>query len=335
MTLAAHGMCQKSMVYSRDRLLYPMKRVDFDPDGERNPQNRGVSGFERISWDDATDIVASEIKRARAVGPGAVAVDHGSHHQWGNLGHYLCAFNRFWNLIGVTKLMHSPDSWEGWFWGAMHHWGNAARLGCPEFYGTVEDCLKQAEMIVFWSSDPDTTYGFEGAQRREWARQLGIKMVHIDPYLNHTAAHLGGKWIAPRPQTDAALAMALCHVWITEGLYDRKFVEERTTGFDQWKAYILGESDGTPKTPEWQEEETGVPARSNFALRASGRVTKRISPPGAYRYQTGTDSGPRPGSSTDSTPTCTPARNSSRSWRVIGAGMPVLLSPAIRRFGAR
>ena len=153
-TLAAHGICQKSMVYSKNRMLYPMKRVDFDPDGERNIQNRGKSEFVRISWDEALDIVGKEIKRAKAVGPGAIAVANGSHHQWGNLGHYLSAFNRFWNLIGVTKLVHTPDSWEGWFWGAMHHWGNSLRLGCPEFYGTVEDCLKEAEMIVFWSSDP-------------------------------------------------------------------------------------------------------------------------------------------------------------------------------------
>lgn len=266
MTLAPHGACQKSMVYAKNRLLYPMKRVDFDPNGERNPQNRGKSEFERISWEEAIDIVVSEIRRAKATGPGAICVDHGSHHQWGNLGHYLSAFNRFWNLLGVTKLMHSPDSWEGWFWGAMHHWGNSARLGCPEMYGTVEDCLKNCEMIVFWSSDPDTTYAFEGVQRREWARELGIKMVHIDPYLNHTAAHLGGKWIAPRPSTDAALAQAICHVWITEGLYDKEFVAHRTTGFDEWKDYILGETDGQPKTPEWQEPETGVPARDVRAL---------------------------------------------------------------------
>jgi trimethylamine-N-oxide reductase (cytochrome c) len=265
-TLGAHGMCQKSMLYSKNRLLYPMKRVDFDPDGDRNIQNRGKSEFVRISWDEALDIVVKEIKRAKAVGPGAIAVQNGSHHQWGNLGHYLSAFNRFWNLIGVTKCVHSPDSWEGWFWGAMHHWGNSMRLGCPEFYGTVEDCLKEAEMIVFWSSDPDTTYGFEGMQRREWARELGIKMVHIDPHLNHTAAHLGGKWIAPRAGTDPALAQALCHVWITEGLYDKEFVAKRTTGFEEWKAYVLGESDGVPKTPEWQEAETGVPARDVRAL---------------------------------------------------------------------
>lgn len=265
-TLAAHGLCQKSMVYSKNRILYPMKRVDFDHKGERNIQNRGKSEFVRISWDEALDIVVSEIKRSKKHGPGAVLVTHGSHHQWGNLGHYLSAFNRFWNLIGCSKLHNNPDSWEGWYWGAMHHWGNSLRLGTPEFYGTVEDCLKEAELMVFWSSDPDASYGYEGTVRREWAKELGIPMVHIDPFLNHTAAHLGGKWISPKPGTDSALAQALCYVWITENLYDKEFVDKRTTGFDEWKAYILGESDGTPKTPEWQETETRVPAREVRAL---------------------------------------------------------------------
>ena len=265
-TLAAHGLCQKSMVYSKNRILHPMKRVDFDVDGERNIHNRGKSEFERISWDEALDIVVKEIKRSKKHGPGAVLVTHGSHHQWGNLGHYLSAFNRFWNLVGASKLHNNPDSWEGWYWGAMHHWGNSLRLGTPEFYGTVEDCLKEAELIVFWSSDPDASYGYEGTVRREWARELGIPMVHIDPFLNHTAAHLGGKWISPKPGTDSALAQALCYVWITEDLYDKEFIEKRTTGFDEWKAYILGEADGTPKTPDWQEAETRVPAREVRAL---------------------------------------------------------------------
>ena len=52
-TLAPHGQNAKSIVYSPDRLLYPMKRVDFDPNGERNPQTRGKSGYVRISWDEA------------------------------------------------------------------------------------------------------------------------------------------------------------------------------------------------------------------------------------------------------------------------------------------
>ncbi|MCL1833337.1 MAG: molybdopterin-dependent oxidoreductase, partial [Leptospirales bacterium] len=62
-TLAPYSYSWKSLVYSPDRLLYPMKRVDFDPNGERNCENRGTSKYVRISWDEALDIVANEIKR--------------------------------------------------------------------------------------------------------------------------------------------------------------------------------------------------------------------------------------------------------------------------------
>ena len=59
-TLAPHGQNFKSIIYSPARLLHPMKRVDFDPNGERNPQNRGISGYKRISWDEAFDLVAGK-----------------------------------------------------------------------------------------------------------------------------------------------------------------------------------------------------------------------------------------------------------------------------------
>lgn len=263
---APYALSWKSMINSEKRNLYPMKRVDFDPNGERNPQNRGVSGYERISWDEALDIVVSEFKRVkREFGPGAIAVSHGSHHNWGNVGYYLSSLIRFFNGVGHTKVVHNPDSWEGWYWGAQHHWGHSMRLGIGEPFGQVEDCLKNTELMVFWSSDPEATNGcygaYEGTIRRMWAKELGIELVHIDPHLNHTAAFLGGKWIAPKPGTDPALAQAICHVWITEGLYDKTFVEKRTTGFDEWAAHILGHDDGIAKTPEWQEQETGVPAR--------------------------------------------------------------------------
>src|SRR3974390_473540 len=123
-TLAPHGQNSKSMIYSPDRLLHPMKRVDFDPKGERNPQNRGKSGYVRISWDEALDIVSSEIKRLKSTyGPGVMAVSHGSHHTWGNIGYYLSALHRFRNAVGYTQVHHNPDSWEGWDLGAGHTWG--------------------------------------------------------------------------------------------------------------------------------------------------------------------------------------------------------------------
>ncbi|GFE59624.1 dehydrogenase [Geobacter sp. AOG2] len=271
-TINNHTMNMKSTIYSPDRLLYPMKRVDFDPNGERNCKNRGISGYERISWDEALDIVANEIKRGKKqYGPGSLLACHPSHHMWGSTGYWISAFGRMMNALGHTAVVNNPDSWEGWHWGAMHHWGYAARLGCAEPYSTVEDLMKEAEMVVFWSSDPESTAGIyhsmEGTSRRLWLKELGIKVVHIDPYLNHTAKLTGGKWFSPRPDTGAAMSLAIAYVWITENLYDKWYVENRTTGFEIWRDYILGKGeDGIAKTPEWQEKETGVPAKDLRAL---------------------------------------------------------------------
>jgi molybdopterin guanine dinucleotide-containing S/N-oxide reductase-like protein len=283
-TVTPYTQLLKSMIYSPDRLLYPMKRVDFNPDGERNPRNRGISGYERISWDEALDVVANEIKRVkRDHGPGSILSGSGSHHNWGNIGYWLSARIRFLNIVGWTGVAHNPDSWEGWYWGAMHHWGQSMRLGSPEVYGTIEDCLKECEMVVFWSSDPETTasYGaFEGTVRRQWLKELGVKMVHIDPYYNHTAALFGGKWFAPRPSTGNSLSLAIAYVWITEDLYDKEYIATRTTGFDQWKDYILGKEDGIPKTPEWQEGEAGIAAKDVRALAREWAKKKTYLAPG-------------------------------------------------------
>ena len=284
-TVSPYVFALKSLIYSKDRLLYPMKRVDFDPDGNRNCSNRGISGYERISWDEALDIVASEIQRVKEEhGPGSIMNGSGSHHTWGNIGYWLSAKTRFMNSIGSSHVVHNPDSWEGWYWGAMHHWGNSMRNGGTDTYGTVEDCLKEAEMIVFWSSDPESTSGvygaFEGTVRRQWAKSLGIKMVHIDPYYNHTAALLGGKWIAPRPDTGNAMALAIAYIWIKEDLYDKNYVADRTVGFEKWRDYILGKDDNIPKTPEWQALETNVPGRIIRALARQWGSRKTYLSPG-------------------------------------------------------
>lgn len=127
-----------------------MKRVDFDPHGERNPQNRGISGYERISWEEALKTTGDEIKRMRReYGKGAIMSSYSSHHTWGNIGYYLSSNYRFMNSIGHTKMVLNPDSWEGWYWGAMHHIGNTMRMGAMEPYGQLEDCLENCEMIVF------------------------------------------------------------------------------------------------------------------------------------------------------------------------------------------
>ena len=240
-TIAPHALASKSVSDSKDSLLYPLKRVDFDPNGNRNCGNRGKSGYERITWEEALDIVAGEIKRVRREhGKGAILSSHSSHHTWGNVGYYISANFRFMNTIGHTKMVINPDSWEGWYWGAMHHYGHSMRNGAFEPYGQMQDCLESCEMIVFWSSDPESSSGsyaaFEGTIRRQWAKELGVKMVHIDPYFNHTSAFQGSKWIPVLPGTSPALAHAISYVWIDEGLYDEVYVALRTTGFEKRRA---------------------------------------------------------------------------------------------------
>ena len=116
----------KTRTYSPNRIPFPLKRVDWDPHGERHPENRGKSKFERISWDEATDIIASEIVRidqtygrnsifAQADGHGETGSIHGPHGTMANLLDMTG---------GLTMQARQPDSWEGWYWGAKHAWGN-------------------------------------------------------------------------------------------------------------------------------------------------------------------------------------------------------------------
>ncbi len=151
-TNSPYTVAYRSLVYSPRRILTPLKRVDFDPSGApgstgpggRNARNRGTSGYEPISWGEALDIVAAEIKRVkRERGPGAILSTPSSHHMWGNIGYRHSTYFRFMNLVGFTYGEHNPDSWEGWHWGATHMWGQSHRLGLPEQYDLLEDALKQ------------------------------------------------------------------------------------------------------------------------------------------------------------------------------------------------
>ena len=252
---------EKARIYSDIRIKYPLIREDFDPHGKRHPENRGKSGYKRISWEKALDIVAGEMKRIRsAYGPEAVMSRASSHHNWGNVGYRTSTWARFFNLIGFTDIMDNPDSWEGWHWGATHTYGFYWRLGMPEQYDLLEDALKNTDLVVHWGNDPDSTRGIYGGQEsavwRLWLRELGKKQIFIDPFCNYTAAILGDKWIAPRPGTDAAMAEAIAYVWLTEGTYDKKYVATHTVGFEEFKNHILDDA----RTPDWAAEICDVPA---------------------------------------------------------------------------
>jgi trimethylamine-N-oxide reductase (cytochrome c) len=116
------GLAYKKRAYSPNRVMFPMKRVDWDPNGERNPQNRGSSKFERISWDEATDIIASEIRRVhKEYGPLSILLQCDGHSE-SKLIHapHGCSTLLLDKMGGFTQQVRNPDSWEGWYWGAKH-----------------------------------------------------------------------------------------------------------------------------------------------------------------------------------------------------------------------
>ncbi len=285
-------MTERNRLYSEDRILYPMKRVDWDPKGERNPQNRGKSGYERISWDEAATIIADEIKRISPKREDGMYDGHaitaitGSHHNWGIVGYKMAPFGRFFGMLNYTPILDNPDSWEGWMWGAPHMYGFYWRLGQPEQFDLLEDALKYTDMVVFWSNDPDSTHGIYSGQEsniwRVWIKEMGIKTVFIDPFYNYTNAVMDGTWFAPRPGTDTALAAAICYQWFVDDTYDHDFVERKTIGIEEFKAYIMGDEDGIPKTPEWAAEKTGLQARRIRAL-AREWASKRVALGGGVR----------------------------------------------------
>ena len=126
-------------------------------------------------------------------------------------------------------------------------------------------------MIVFWSSDPDTTQGgvyagYESLPWRRWLKSLGVKMVFIDPYFNHTAGQIGDKWLAPRPGTDVPVALAIAFTWLTEGTYDKEYVATRPSASTSGERTSLGSPTASPRPPEWAEAESGVLARDIRAL---------------------------------------------------------------------
>ena len=269
---ASYYLTYKKRVYSNNRVRYPLKRVDWDPNGERNPQNRGKSRFVRISWDEATDIIAKELLRIRdKYGMSAVLAEADMHGEGKHIAPSHGCMNRLLSLLGgYTVQMRNQDSWEGYSWGSKNVWGGEPVGEMQPSANLWPDIAKNAELLLFWAGDPEVTaVGFDGymaSRLSQWIHSLGIKFVHIDPALNFSGCYLADKWIPIKPNTDAALYLGIIYVWLKEGLYDKEYVETHAVGYDEFFDYVLGKEDGEPKTPAWASEKTGIPEWTIKAL---------------------------------------------------------------------
>jgi len=122
-------------------------------------------------------------------------------------------------------------------------------------------------MIILWGWDPAVTVtGTNTCWYIAQAKEAGAKIVAVDPKHSDTAATFAERWLPIRPGTDAAMLIAMAYVMIDEDIYDKKFIKKYTIGFDKYKDYVLGIEDGLPKTPEWAQEITGVPAEDIVQL---------------------------------------------------------------------
>jgi molybdopterin guanine dinucleotide-containing S/N-oxide reductase-like protein len=267
------NLAYKKRIYSPNRIKYPLKRVDWDPNGERNPQNRGISKYKRISWDEATEIIASEIKRVKAEYGQYAILTQGDGHGESKVVHaaHGCNYEMLRLVGGSTFQIRNPDSWEGWYWGAKHVWGCDFGMGLMDPQtNVVKDISENSEMLLFWGCDPETTpYFYQAGTPSKlcyfW-HDLGIKQVYICPDLNYGAAIHADKWIPVLPNTDAALHLAIAYVWIVEGTYDKEYVKTHVVGFDKFADYVLGKEDGIPKTPKWASSKCDVPTWTIKAL---------------------------------------------------------------------
>ncbi len=266
------SLAYKKRVYSPNRVKYPLKRVDWDPNGDRHPENRGRSKFKRISWDEAASIIASEIKRVhKKYGPLAILVQGDGHGECKFIhAAHGCPTLLLDKMGGFTQQVRNPDSWEGWYWGAKHVWGPGLIGMMAPNDNIVKDICENSDMVVVWGGDPETTaWGFRGQLAGRlcyfWS-DIGIKQVYICPDVNYSVGIHADKWIPILPNTDAALQLAIIYMWIIEGTYDKEYVKTHTVGFDKVKAYVMGEEDGVPKTPEWASKKCGVPEWTIKAL---------------------------------------------------------------------
>jgi anaerobic dimethyl sulfoxide reductase subunit A len=238
------------LAYSPDRILYPMKRVD----GSR----RGEGRLERISWDEALDLVATKMRETvEKHGPYSILTPYAPNAR----------MERLFGLWGAGV--------EGWGWCSMDPERLAIHLmsGVPGWSyaeggsNDMASILMHTRLVVLWGFEPTITHfgpGHQLAYFIRMARERGVPVICIDPRYTVAAEVMADQWIPIKPGTDTAMMLAVAHVLITEDLYNKEYVERCVDlkGFQEWKAYILGQTDGVAKTPEWAEPITSVPAET-------------------------------------------------------------------------
>ncbi|MBE3598444.1 MAG: molybdopterin-dependent oxidoreductase [Limnochordaceae bacterium] len=275
----ARGRSQRKQVFGADRIKYPMKRKHWAPGGG-DKSLRGRDEWVRISWDEALDIVASEIQRIRQT--------------YGNRSIFVTGGGEIQRVLALSGGYVSR--WGTSSYGTWMYTGEVVGMPgrTPEVTFNDRMDIRNSELVVFWgnnsawSSAGNPTYNLLQAKRR------GTRFIYVDPYFSESAAVLADEWIPIRPGTDHAMLLGMAYTLITEDdpvtnpLIDWDFLNRCTVGFDaqhmppgedprdNFKDYVLGTYDHVPKTPEWASEICGVQPDKIRQLARTIGSTKRV-----------------------------------------------------------
>lgn len=242
------GTHSPKVVYSEDRLLYPMRRVG----------PKGSAAFERIGWDEALDTIVGRMREvADSHGPEAICMYTGR----GNFEQSLC------DIFAPAGTNESSASSLFFAFGSPNTTGVGAicyvahgMIAPQATFGTYTremfNDVDQAELIVVWGANPATDSPPIMLKRIKQAQRRGARVIVIDHQRTKTAKATDARWVGIRPGTDGALALSMIQVLIEEQLYDRDFVENWTLGFDELREYVQEFPPEVAETITWVPAET-------------------------------------------------------------------------------
>ncbi|MCF0150031.1 MAG: molybdopterin-dependent oxidoreductase [Firmicutes bacterium] len=255
------GRSYRKTYYSPQRLRYPMKRAG----------KRGSGRFERISWEEAADLISSQWIRIRDT--------YGPQSRFSN---YSTGVTGVFRPSSLTNRLLALD---GGYLDFFNSYSSAqVAYMTPYIYGTATigsspQQLLNAKLVVFWGDNSaETIIGTEKNYYMSQLKSRGIQVICIDPRMSQTAVAYADEWVPIRPASDAALADAIAWVLWSENLQDQAFMDKYCIGFDEdhmpegipagesYKSYIFGAKDGIEKTPAWASAICGIPEETIFRL---------------------------------------------------------------------
>ena len=236
--------------------------IQTSPDRLTRPLLKTSGGFKPISWDEALNIAAdklSEIRHRR--GPRSLVRCTGAPVSYSSRDGFLEFMGAFGspNLTSVGNLCMAPRM-----------------MAYRSVIGAIrpEPDYDNTKLVIFWGSNPVAIERWAAYAAYDGMHEIllrlkdrGVKTLCIDPYQSKTARQ-ADQWIRIRPGGDNALGLAMIHVIIKEELYDKKFVESWTSGFDDLKRHVEGFD------PQWAEPFTGLAAHEIEALARTYAATR-------------------------------------------------------------